>query len=423
MILTMIKKMFTKMFTKMRIKIAIRNIVRHRLRSLLSIGMIAGAVASIILFQGFSNYSLEAIKKIAAENQYGNMQIAAEKYWNPGKESRKARMFPLDILENFKNKHTEIERISGRLSFFGIVNNNDLSVSAKMIGVDPVGEPQFKKSMRILSGNFFTDSNAKEVIVGGILAKQMNVTPGDNITVLTNTIDGVMNAMDLTVAGLYSAGIDEIDAQVIYLPLATTQIILDTPNIDLAVIKFSKLEIAEKVIKPFNTELKELKGFNVPLRAKSWRELAVLFRQVDNFYAIQNRLIEAILLALMFLGILNTISMTVVERTGEIGTLRALGESRKDIVSQFVLESIFLGLIGFISGIALSLVIINLVSAAHIMTEMPGASVPFKIIINFLFSSVVYSGCLAMFTTVFATLIPALRAAKMDIVDALRKNI
>jgi len=57
------------------------------------------------------------------------------------------------------------------------------------------------------------------------------------------------------------------------------------------------------------------------------------------------------------------------------------------------------------------------------MTEMPGASVPFKVLINFLYSSVIYSGVVSMVTTIIATLIPAMRAAKMDIVDALRKNI
>ena len=125
----------------------------------------------------------------------------------------------------------------------------------------------------------------------------------------------------------------------------------------------------------------------------------------------------------MFLGILNTISMTVIERTGEIGTLRSMGESRSDIISQFVLESIFIGILGFIVGLVLSIIFINLIAAAHIMTEMPGASIPFRIQINFLLDSVIYSGCLAMVTTIVATLIPAVRAAKMDIVDALRKNI
>ncbi len=404
----------------MRFKLALRNITRHRLRSLLSISMIAGAVTAVILFQGFSSYSLAALKWIAAENQYGNMQIAAQKYWTPGKESRAERLFLLSDLDKLKSDVPQIERLSGRLSFFGLVSNGDLSVGGKVIGVDPVGEPQFKKSMKFTEGRFFDDSGSKEVVVGRLLAKQMNVAPGDNITVLTNTIDGIMNAMDLTVAGLFSAGIDEIDGQVIYMPLSVTQEILDTKHVDIAVLKFKELEMAEANLKNINDKL----GTDRPnLFARSWRDLAVLFRQVDKFYGVQNRLIEAILLALMFLGILNTVSMTVVERTGEIGTLRALGESRRDIVSQFVLESMLLSFIGITLGILVAAGCIRIVETVKIMTEMPGASTPFQIKIYFMMSSVIYASILASVTTVIATLIPALRASRMDIVEALRKNI
>lgn len=404
----------------MRVKLALRNITRHRLRSLLSVTMIAGAVAAVILFQGFSSYSLESLKIIAAENQFGNMQIAKDKFWNPGKESRSERLFLLNDLEDLKAKFPMVKSISGRLSFFGLISNGDLSVGGKVIGVDPAGEPQFYKSMKITDGKFFDTNGAKEAMVGKLLAKQMNVVAGDDITVLTNTIDGVMNAMDLKIAGIFSAGIDEIDSQVIYLPLNVTQEILDTKLVDIGVLKFEKLEQAEANHFQINDELKKS---SPTLFAKSWRELAVLFRQVDKFYSVQNRLIEAILLALMFLGILNTVSMTVVERTGEIGTLRSLGESRKDIVSQFVLESAFLSVIGIVCGILLAAGLIEVVERVKIMTEMPGASTPFQIKIFFMMSSVIYASLLASCTTIIATVIPALRASRLDIVEALRKNI
>jgi putative ABC transport system permease protein len=404
----------------MRFKLAIRNITRHRLRSLLSISMIAGAVTAMILFQGFSEYSLAALKFTAAENQYGNMQVAASKFWSPGKEPRAERIFPLSKLDGLKSKFPQVQQISGRLSFFGLISNGDLSVGGKIIGIDPIGEPSFKDSMRFPEGKFFDDIGTKEVVVGRLLAKQMNVHPGDNITVLTNTIDGVMNAMDLTVAGVFSAGLDEIDSQVMYLPLSVTQEILDTQSVDIAVLKFHDLSMVEPAQKFINTDFKATKN---DLVARSWRELAVLYRQVEKFYDVQNTLIEMILLALMFLGILNTVSMTVVERTGEIGTLRALGESRKEIVSQFVLESVMLSLIGIVTGILFSLFMIQLVEQLHIMTEMPGASTPFQIKIYFMMSSVIYASCLASVTTIIATLIPALRASRLDIVEALRKNI
>ena len=138
------------MFSQMRFKIAIRSIIRHRLRSILSIGMIAGAVCSIVLFHGLADFVLTGLKHIAAENQYGNMQIAKSTYWNPGKESHKERMFNLRDLEIIKKNHPEVNKVSGRLSFFGLISNGDLSISGKIIGVDTQSEPKFTTSMRIM---------------------------------------------------------------------------------------------------------------------------------------------------------------------------------------------------------------------------------------------------------------------------------
>lgn len=404
----------------MRFTLALRNIIRHRLRSALSVFMIAGAVLAIIIFRGFSDYSLTALKKIAAENQFGHMQIAKDKYWAPGKESRSERMFLLNEIAEVKNKYTDIDSISGRLSFYGLVSNGDLSVGAKMIGVDITGEPQFATTMRMISGVFFTGPNVNEAIVGRLLAKQLSLKEGDNITVLTNTIDGVMNAMDLTVTGIFSAGIDEIDAQFIYLPLSVTQSILDTEYVDIAVIKLKDVNLTNKNFPKIESDLKDK---NTGLIAKTWRELAVLFRQVETYYGVQNSMVEGILLILMFLGILNTVSMTVVERTGEIGTLRSMGEKRSDIVKQFVLESFLLSIVGIIVGVLFSFLMISIIHGANIMTEMPGASTPFQIRIHFLASSVIYAGILSMTTALIATAVPAYRAARLDIVDALRKNI
>jgi putative ABC transport system permease protein len=115
--------------------------------------------------------------------------------------------------------------------------------------------------------------------------------------------------------------------------------------------------------------------------------------------------------------------MTVVERTGEIGTLRSLGESRKDIVKQFLLESILVALISILVGLIFSVIVIQFIHMSNIMTDMPGASVPFQVRVIFMASSVIYSSFLAIVTTAIATLIPAIRASKMDIVSALRKNI
>jgi putative ABC transport system permease protein len=405
---------------KLKLKLALRSILRHRLRSILSICMIAGSIASMVIFRGFSQFALGSVKLIAAENQYGHMQVAKNKYWNPGSENRKERLLNLEEISSIQKNNSSVEKIAGRLSFFGLVSNGDSSTSAKFIGIDTVTENKFSKTMKVLDGKFFNSSDAKEAMIGSVLAKQMHLKAQDNITVLTSTIDGVMNAMDLSVTGIYTAGIDEIDAKVIYLPLSITQQLLDTKNVDVAVLKFKKLEMAEKNADKINSFAKLI---NPEFLGKTWRDLSLVFRQTSKFYAVQNKIVEGILLTLMFLGILNSVSMTVVERTGEIGILRSLGESRKDIIRQFILESLIIAFIGIITGAIASYLMIQLIHAANIITDMPGASVPFQIRITFMYYAVIYATFCSVITTMIATIIPAYHASRLDIVEALRKNI
>lgn len=407
-------------FSTMRLNVACRNIIRHRLRSLLTIGMIAAAVCSIILFHGLSDFLLNALKEVVAENQYGNMQIAREKYWSPGKESRSEQMFDLNQLDHLKNQRFEIQSISGRVSFSGLISNGDSSTGGKIIGLDIVSEPQFKKTVKIMKGQFFSGRGEREGLIGQLLAKQMNVGPGDTLTVLTNTVDGVMNAQDILITGLFSAGLDEIDSKVMFIPLKSAQIILDTPNVDIGIIKFKELRYSEQNGAKINDLLKH-SGLN--LKARTWRELSTLYRQCEKFYSVQNTIIEVILLTLMFLGVLNAVSMTVVERTGEIGTLRSMGEKRSDVVGQFVLETFFMTIFGIVIGVLTSWVLIQIIHTAKIYTEMPGATIPVIIDINFLFSSVIYASSLSFIIALIATYLPAKKIVNLNIVEALRKNI
>ena len=270
------------------------------------------------------------------------------------------------------------------------------------------------------AGSYFSSPATDEIIVGTLMAKQLRIIPGETVTILANTVDGTMNALDLKVAGTFTSGIDEVDGQVIYCHLEIAQKILDTKKVDLAILKFNDSDLSEKSNEVIN---KKIKSINPNYKARTWRNLAVLYSQVEKFYHVQIVLVGIILFTLMFFGILNTVSMAVVERIGEIGTLRALGEKRKDIVKQFLLENIITAFVGIILGGLFAKLLIMLFNAANISTEMPGASTPFIIQINFLFSALFISSGITYLVAVIATIVPAFKAARADIIEALRKNI
>src|SRR5208283_2813244 len=99
------------------------------------------------------------------------------------------------------------------------------------------------------------------------------------------------------------------------------------------------------------TGIRELVKGEAGVVAKPWSELSEYYNQVDSFFHTQNGVIAFIILCLVVLGVLNTIGMSIYERVGEIGTLRALGETERAILVQFLIEGGILGVIGAFTGV------------------------------------------------------------------------
>jgi putative ABC transport system permease protein len=306
------------------------------------------------------------------------------------------------------------------LSFYGLTSTGETTISAKGVGYDPKKENNFTQRLQMQSGHGLLPSSERDVIIGLGLQKKMQVEIGSSITVLGYTLDGVINAMELNVVGVFVTKNAEIDDNVFMMPLAATQVLLDTDRVEVLAIRLHETsdylaarDRIEAMILPIDSQV----------QIKTWYELATLFRQVESFYKAQNLLIQAILLSLVFLGILNTIGMSVFERTGEIGTVRALGETYKSVVLQFSLEGFMLGIMGAFLGCLAALAIGTLISSLGLTMELPGSSAPFSIRINHIPSGYLKSMLTVIFGAGIATIFPAIRASKMKIVEALRKNI
>jgi putative ABC transport system permease protein len=126
---------------------------------------------------------------------------------------------------------------------------------------------------------------------------------------------------------------------------------------------------------------------------------------------------------IIVLGVTNMLIMNVLERTGEIGTLMALGARRRKVVALFVTESVYLGLIGSLVGIVLAVLMAKLISAIGVpMPPPPGRTVGYlgAILVN---APILFSGfVVSLATTVLAGIYPARKASRLVIVDALRHN-
>lgn len=403
----------------MRWRLALRNILRQYRRSSISVLMIAGAIASIILVEGVSRNMLEQNKEGTIHSQYGHLQIANLKAWSPSaKDSPKDHSFLPDpaMIEKLQAING-VESVSERVSFFGILSYRSQTVNAMGQGIDPSQDRQMLSHLKMRAGRNLDPSSKFELLVGAGLQKKLGLEIGSPVTLLSQTYDGSFNAVDFEVVGVFTSGLDEIDNITVYLPLVSAQRLLDTDQVERLVVNLLDTEQTELVKREVASVIDD--GYQV----KSWSELGKLYQQVRRYVESQSLIVSIILSSLALLAIANTVGSSIAERTGEIGTIRALGSPRSEVFQNFLMESLMIGLAGGICGILLGFGAAAALKLIGFRVEIPGTSQDMPLVVEFSWLMIVKTLVIGNVVAVCATLFPAWRASRLSIVDALRKNI
>ncbi len=400
------------------LRLGFRNLIRHRGRLALNLILLVGAFVAIISFKGFKTNILDTIKGLIIDTQYSHIEIAKRSFW----ENSSVDQVSDKMIENSSELINKISKIEGvkfvspRVSFYGLLNTEDKSVAAFFIGFQPEIENKMQKSILITEGKEL--SGFKNAILSVGLQKKLKVKTADTVTLVGPNLYGGLNAVDLNVSGIFSSGFSDIDNGSVYLNLADAQKVLDSTAVDKLMVRLE----SEGDIPLVLAQLRELLK-TTDLIAKSWRDSAELYNQVENFYIFQNLFIEVIILLLVLLSVANTLSMNVFERLTEIGTLRAMGDYESDIRRLFFIESALLGLISIIIGIPLSFVFVHFISSLEIPLVLPLASLPIPIKLVPTLEAYFEASAICLFSVLLGSLWPARKASRISIVLALGAKI
>lgn len=399
-------------------RLAFRNLFRHRGRLFLNMMLLVGAFVTIICFKGFKAHVLNEVKSAVINSQFGHIQIAKKNFWQnlPVDQAVDKLLDPTPALIEKLSKVQGIESVSARIEFYGLVNNDEKSVTAHFIGVQPDIETKLQKTFKLSEGVEFR--NRKEAVLSTGLKSKLKTLPDQEVTVVSPTLTGSVNAMDLKMTGVFSTGIADVDNGTLFLNLKDAQKILDTELADRLLIKLVNESDSPRVL----AEVQNLIA-GTELQAKGWRELAELYNQVENFYTFQNFFIEIIILLLLLLSVANTVTMTVFERQSEIGTLRALGDYETNIQSLFLIESFLLGLLAIVIATPFSYLLVQFVSKLNILIMLPLASQQIALKLIPTSEAYVEAILVCLLSVVLASLWPARKAAQIAIVTALSAKI
>lgn len=327
-----------------------RNVLRNRRRSLATVIIAALGAAAVMISGGFALYTYDSLREGSAR-EFGHFTVAHRDFFQRDEETPlQYGLADYPALQAALEKDERVSRVLARLNFSGLISNGDKTAVFMGLGADARGEGAARGVfLKLTEGALFSgdESGAPRVLLGTALAKSLNARPGSGLTLLSATVDGSMNAVDVAVAGIVSTGWPEIDKRLVYVPLPAVQKLLLTD-------KVSSLAVYLDDTAAMPAALAEWRARDDRHEFKPWWEQAFYYASVRALYNRIFGLLGIIIAVLVFFSVANTLSMAVVERTREIGTLRALGALPGEIVGGFAREGALIGALGVVVGMALA---------------------------------------------------------------------
>ena len=396
--------------------LALRNVFRNKRRTCIVFLSISAAMSAMIVFGGFINYTFEGLRESTIRTQLGHFQIAQRGYFEQGaSQSRELLISSPQRLETKLQTVPHISTISRRLTGSGLITVGHASLSAKLIGVMPERDEEFSNYEIVVEGRQIEQGHDDECVIGSQLAKGLGAQVGDTATILSSSHDDAINAVDCTIVGIVRTPAKEYDKVYVKMNLAHLQRLLDTEKIEYLVLLLDETENLSIVASQLSTVI------SGEYEYREWTQLAEFYQGVVSLYTSIFRLSFIVLSIIVILSITNTMSMSVFERFREIGTLRAMGQTRLSIIGLFVSEGIIIGILGGIIGVLAGTGFAQLInlSGGIAIPAPPGMSSGYTARINIDFTVILYSFMMSMITATVSSLYPAIIAARKDIVEAL----
>jgi putative ABC transport system permease protein len=223
--------------------------------------------------------------------------------------------------------------------------------------------------------------------------------------------------MDVRVAGIIQTGVKELDERAVKMPIAGAQSLLQTTKVERLLVFLRETETTGAVRKDLDQLFAKNKW---PLEMKSWSELASFYHQVVLLYNGIFGFLGLIVFGVVIFSVANTIVMSIFERTREIGTLMAIGTTRGRIWRMFFLEGLMTGVLGGLLGLAAGALLATLINAGNVMLPPPpGYTVGYRLQILLQTPVLTAAFLISVVTATLSSILPALKASRLKIVDAL----
>ncbi|MBE0636100.1 ABC transporter permease [Candidatus Bipolaricaulota bacterium] len=401
----------------MQIKISLRNVFRNRRRTAFSLAVIVVGFVVLVSVLGFVEEALLSTKTSLADES-GALQVATAGLFDNTSKGYDYLIDP-ETLARVVAAAWELEGVSSvtwQLNFAGLVGDEAGSTLIIGRGIVPCSDLQDYECI-VAAGSPLDESSDREAVLGRALARKLGVQPGDRVNIATGTVSGNFNAATVSVRGEIVYALEELEAQLGLFPISFVQRLLKTDGIERILIGLEDVDKADAVAAALQQRLTET---GIPLVARTWKQLNPSYESIESFYRAFSGLAMMGIAILVFFSVLEVLTISFLERSREIGTLRAFGTPRGLIFGSFLLEAASLGVIGAALGAVLSVALILTFNAVGFTWTPPGAAIPQAIRLGLSARVIIMPILTILVSTLLSALFPSWRNSRIEIVRALQ---
>ena len=403
------------------LRLAWRNIWRQPRRTWLTTGAMVFSNTLLIFMMSlqFGTYELMIDNSLQAFS--GHLQVQAPGY----KDDMKMRQSVPDIqtLAAEYREDAAFQNVAARGGAFALASSDDRSYGIQIFGVEPDFEPGVSNIPGLVKqGRFLSDTDATEIVIGAVLARNLRVSLGDELTLLGTGRDGSFAATIVSVVGIFNSGVVDLDRSIAEIPLgvfqdtfamngAGHQIVMTTS--DLSQVAAAKLG-AEKLL-PHDSDLV----------VHDWDALQPGLKQAIKADLTSAAFMYILLVVLVAFSVMNTQLMSVLERTKEFGIVMALGLTPGRLGRLVMLETALMGIMGLLLGALLGALVtswLNVTGFAYPGMEEMAANfnLPPRMYPRVSLLTLLAGPAVVFIGTLVAALYPALRLHRLQPVEAMR---
>lgn len=407
-------------------KLGFRNVFRHKKRTLIT----AIIISLAILIYLVTDSIMIGIAELSYQNiinlETGHLQVLTEQYWEEKDKSPLDQLLVKDdqLAEEIKVL-ANLQGMSPLLRFNANLNNGVEELPVLGLGIEPDTYHQvFTTGDYFVKGSFFKAGEEKAVL-GQSLAELMELKVGDYLTLLVRSRERTFNTIDVEISGLISTPNPNVNNNIVFVPLDLARQSLNLGD-----------EVSQLVIRlrgdqgemPTAARLltEKIAKINPELRVYPWQASAQSILAMMEASQIENIIILGIIILIAAVGIINTTILSAIERTEEIGMMKALGLKEGEIILAFMIEALGIGVIGSLIGCFLGGVSVaffnrfGIALSAFGMGEIDiGIPIIDKIYGGWNPGAFLFIGLFGVVVAVLASILPARWAAGKDPVKAI----